>query len=152
MASELVMPAHREDRVRLWQSYRDSYQDKAMEIALIGFQRRRKANTIAPGTKSTELPDDFAPVARYFARRFEQRVLTEAGDKVVRIEVWVGNADADKFGEAVDTKRLARRLEVLQSYYEGPVERRFNVPPYPPYHAGETEADIQWILEYFEEK
>src|ERR1041384_403871 len=73
--TELVMPAHREDRIRLLQSYRDSYQDKAMEIALVGFQRARKPSLIAPATKSAELPDDLAPIGRYFARRFEQHEL-----------------------------------------------------------------------------
>ena len=70
----------------------------------------------------------------------------------MRIELWRGIAQTHNFGEAVDAKRLSRRREVLQVYYEGPVERRLNVPPFPPYHAGEFEADINWVLEYYEEK
>ena len=152
MATELVMPAHREDRVRLLQSYRDSHQDKAMEIALMGFERRRKDSAIAPGTRPEELPDDLAPIGRYFARRFERGALAGSGDRIVRIEVWRGIAETHNFGEAVDTKKLSHRHEALEVYYEGPVERRLNVPPFPPYHGGEVEADIQWILEYYEEK
>jgi len=152
MATELIMPAHPEDHVRLVQSYRDSYRDKAIEIASIAFLQRRKGSAIAPGTRPEELPDDLAPIGRYFARRFERRVLADSGDRIVRIEVWRGVAEGHKFGEPVDTEKLARRHEILQVYYEGPVERRLNVPPFPPYHAGEFEADINWVLEYYEEK
>jgi hypothetical protein len=151
IASELVMPAHREDRVRLLQSYRDSYQDKAIAIALQDFYRRRKPVLVDPATKSSQLPDDLAPVGRYFARRFARRKLEGTGQRIVRMEVWVGKADATLFGRPVDEEVLSRRLDVLQTYYEGPVEQRIRIPPYPPYHGGEQEADINWVLEYYEE-
>ena len=76
-ATELVEPAHREDQVRFLQSYRDSFRDKAMAIALSRFRRARDAGLIRRDTTSAELPDDLAPIARYFARRFE--IETSAG-------------------------------------------------------------------------
>jgi hypothetical protein len=150
VATELVRPAHREDRVRLLQSYRDSYSDKAMAIALASFNRRRKPELIAPDTQPGQLPNDLAPIGRYFARRF-QAALKGDEERIVRIEVWVGRAATPGLGRPVDRALLAERLSALQVYYEGPVEQRISVPPYPPYHAGEREADISWILEYYEE-
>lgn len=152
MATELVMPAHREDQIRLFQSYRDSYEDKAMAIALTSFYSRRKPAAIAPDTKPEQLPDDLAPIGRYFARRFEARSLAGTGARVVRTEVWVGSAPAPSMGETLDPAVRDARNTVLQAYYEGPVEQRFGVPPYPPYHGGEAEADIRWVLEYYEER
>jgi hypothetical protein len=43
------------------------------------------------------------------------------------------------------------RAAALESYYDGPIEQRIDVAPDPPYHAGEHEADITWLLEYYEE-
>jgi hypothetical protein len=150
MATELVMPANREDRVRLLQSYRDSYRDKAFALALDAFFRRRKPALVAPGTTSAQLPDDLAPIARFFARRFERR-LEGSGERIVRIEVWVGNVATPGLGLPADRAALVERSAALQAYYDGPIEQRINVPPYPPYHGGEREADIGWVLEYYEE-
>ncbi len=151
IASELVMPAHREDRVRLVRSYRDSYQDKAIAIALETFYRRRAPALIRPETRSDALPNDLAPIGRYFARRFERRVLAGTAERIIRTEVWVGNAASPEPGGRIDPAMRLARLAALEPYYEGPLEERLTVPPFPPYHAGEQEADIQWVLEYFEQ-
>jgi hypothetical protein len=65
--------------------------------------------------------------------------------------VWVGTAPNKRPGEPVDAVGAARRQAALLEYLDGPVEDRIVVPPYPPYHGGEREADIGWVLEYFEE-
>jgi hypothetical protein len=150
-ATELVRPAHREDRVRLWQSYRDSYRDKAMAIAQAAFYRRRKPAQIAPDTQPSQLPNDLAPIGRYFARRFQATALKEGNERIVRTEVWVGRAPTPGLGRPIDRAALVERIATLQAYYEGPVEQRIRVPPFPPYHGGEREADISWVLEYYEE-
>jgi hypothetical protein len=150
-ATELVMPGHREDRVRLLQSFRDSYRDKAIEIALETFYRRRTPAQITPDARPEQLPNDLAPVARYFARTFRERVLDGAGERIVRTEVWIGNAATPAMGQPVDRLKAAERTVALQAYWEGPVEQRLRVPPRPPYHALEREADINWILEYYEQ-
>lgn len=147
--TELVMPAGREDRVRLLKSFRESYSDKAFAIALAEFYRRREPALVRPDTRPEDLPADLAPILRYFTRRLAGRQLP--GTSVVRTEFWVGNANATPPGVAPDPAELLERHSVLAAYYDGPVEERFSVRPIPPYHAVEREADISWILEYFEE-
>jgi len=151
MVSELVSPALREDRIRLVESYRASYQDKALAIALGAFYSKRKSALIAPETRPEQLPDDLAPIGRYFARKYAARALDGSAARIVRTEVWVGRAVTPGLGMPRDDARDRERQAALQAYYEGPVEERFRVPPYPPYHGGENEADIVWLLEYFEE-
>jgi hypothetical protein len=150
-ATELVWPAHREDRIRLVSSFRDSFQDKALELAVEGFLRRRRPAAIAPGTQPNELPDDLAPVARLFARRFADARLRDGGQRIVRTEVWVGTADNKAMGSPIDREGLAERRASLLEYSDGPIENRLRVPPYPPYHGEEQDAGILWQLEYFEE-
>lgn len=151
LATELVWPTNREDRVRTVESFRDSYRDKALSVALGHFYERRKAGLVAPETKPDQLPADLAPIARYFAREFARAHLTD-NDRITRTEVWVGTAPIAPLGTAPDNEARLDRVAALQAYYEGVVERRLNVPAVPPYHAGEREADINWILEYYEER
>jgi hypothetical protein len=148
-ATELISPAHREDRVRLFQSFRDSYRDKALNIAFRNFHEDRKEDAVRPDTRSTELPNDLAPIVRYFSRRFSRNLA--GGERIVRVEVWYGTASTPPPGRPIDEARLRARLAVLQNYYDGPIEQRVRVPLIPPYHGGETEADIRWVLEYYEE-
>jgi len=150
VATELVWPTNREDRVRTFQSFRDSYRDKALSVAVARFYQRRKPEFIAPETKPDRLPTDLAPIARYFAREFTREHLSD-GERITRTEVWVGNAPIPPLGTAPDAEAPLERAAALQTYYEGAIEQRLNVPPIPPYHAGEREADINWILEYYEE-
>jgi hypothetical protein len=149
-ATELVMPANHEDETRLFQSYRDSYRDKAVAIALDTFYQRRRKELIKPDTQPGELPNDLAPIARYFARHFERRALSGTGERIVRTEVWIGSAPTPGLGQPIDYGALAQRKAALQAYWEGAVEQRLRVPPRPPYHALEQEADISWVLEYYE--
>ena len=150
VATELVWPTNREDRVRTFQSFRDSYRDKALSVAIARFYERRKANLIAPETTPDQLPTDLAPIARYFAREFARASLS-SGERITRTEVWVGTAPIAPLGTAPVAEARFDRAAALQVYYEGAIEQRINVPPIPPYHAGEREADINWILEYYEE-
>jgi hypothetical protein len=149
-ATELVLPTNREDRIRTFQSYRDSYRDKALAVAVARFYERRKPDLIAPGTQSDQLPNALAPVARYFSREFTRAHLG-GGEHIVRTEVWHGTAPNPPMYTALDEADRLDRAVALQAYYDGPIEQRINIPPYPPYHAGQREADINWILEYYEE-
>jgi hypothetical protein len=153
VSTELVWPAHREDRVRFLRSFQNSFRDKAVDNALDRFRERRKPEQLNnPGTRADELPDDLAPIARYFSRRFQRaRQLEAKGDQIVRTEVWAGTARTHAPGEMPDSDVRTHRLSVLQDYYAGPVENRIGVPVRPSYHAIESEADIRWVLEYFEE-
>jgi hypothetical protein len=147
-ATELVMPAHREDRVRLAQSFRDSYRDKAIAIAVEEFLRRPEHDGVARDRTTAAVPDDLAPVARYFAAQFARRHL-RAGERIVRTEVWVGAAPL-RDEHPTNASRTVERRAVLLDYYAGPIEHRFRVPPHAQSHAADEEADITWVLEYFE--
>jgi hypothetical protein len=153
VATELVMPAVREDRVRLAAGFRGAYRDKLVSAAVTRFRAKRDRRLIAPDTRPQALPDDLAPIARYFARQFAERSLGPS-ERVVRVEVWHGTAPNPPPGERNDletSEAYATRLSALQDYYAGPVETRTVVSRYSPYHALEREADIRWLLEYFEE-
>jgi hypothetical protein len=150
MATQLVWPAGREDQLRLIQAFRDSYLDKTFAVALAEFKSHRKPSAVRPDTRPEELPDDLAPIARYYARLFRTQ-LRDPGERVVRTEIWAGAAPNPQPGHAPDGAALIARRAVLQAYYEGIVEQRLNVPSFPPYHALDPEADIDWVLEYFEE-
>jgi len=148
-ATELVLPAHREDQVRLLTAYWASSRDKALTSALQRFHQNRDNRLLKPDTRSTDLPDDLAPIARYFARRFQRAALRD-DERILRREVWYGVAPMPGPGGEIDRLRAAARLEVLGEYYQGNVDNHFGRPRYPPYHAIEEEADITWALEYFE--
>jgi hypothetical protein len=150
-ATELVWPTNREDRLRTFQSFRDSYRDKALAVAVARFYDRRKTDVIRPDTQPDDLPNDLAPVARYFTKRFAAGYITNDGDRVVRTEIWIGNAPIPRLGTSASEDARLARAEALQAYYDGLIEHRLQVPPRPPYHGGEREADIGWLLEYFEE-
>lgn len=145
-ATELVLPAHREDQTRWLGAYWASFRDKALTSALQRFHMNRDDRRLAPASTSADLPDDLAPVARYFSRRFERRTLG-VGERVVRTEVWYGVAAMTPPGVAVDPSTVEARLAVLRRYYQGPVS---GPPMNSLYHSTESEADIQWLLEYFE--
>jgi hypothetical protein len=148
-ATELVLPAHREDQVRIVRGYWDAFRDKAMTSALARFHAARPTTLIRPDTKSAELPDHLAPIVRYFRRRFEETAL-RPDERVLRAEIWYGTAPMPPAGDRDEPGRLETRYSALQGYFEGPVENHFGRPEFPPYHAGQREADINWVLEYFE--
>ena len=142
------MPAHREDRVRLWQSFRDSYQDKAVAMSLKRFYEHRRRETRRKAQAAT--PDDLKPIAGYFSRRYGQRFL-KRDEAIVRTEVWVGRAAIGR--RIADTQQAAAyRLANLRGYYDGPVENRLGPAAPAPYRASEEDGDMRWILEYFEGK
>lgn len=148
-ATELVLPAHREDHVRLVRGYWDAFRDKALTSALARFHEDRNFSDIRPDTRSDELPDHLAPIVKYFARRFA-RVALRPDERILRSEIWYGTAPMPAFGKGAPTGRSEARAAALQAYFAGPVENHFGRPIYPPYHAGQQEADIDWVLEYFE--
>lgn len=148
VVTELVFPAHREDRVRLLQSYRDSYRDKAIAVALQHFFEHWTPDLIRPDVRSSQLPDDLAPICRYFSRQFQRGHLLP-DERIVRTEAWYGAAAIPRDSSTPDAGE--RRMAVLREYYLGPREQRFRESGYPPYHALEHEADIEWTLAYFEQ-
>ena len=119
-----------------------------MPIALESFYRRRRPAQITPDARPDQLPDDLAPIGRYFARTFQRRYLDGRGERIVRTEVWIGSAATPAWENPSIGSKLAERMAALQAYWEGPVEQRLRVPARPPYHGLEREAGINWVLEY----
>jgi hypothetical protein len=148
-ATELVLPAHPENGLRLVRGYRDAFRDKAMTVALQRFHSKRADALVRSDITSRELPDDIAPIGRYFARRFANRTL-QADERILRTEIWYGVAPMPPPGATLNRTATDARLSVLREYYEAPVQGHFGRPVYPRYHSVEQEADIQWFLEYFE--
>jgi hypothetical protein len=164
-ATELVFPARNEARIRVLQAYRDSYRDKAMAIALQRFhdhvaarpqlaelESNERSDQISArsAVRSGELPDDLAPIARYFGRQFAH-VRLGAQEHILRTDVWWGVAPNQPPGASRRTDPGERQV-VLQDYYEGAIERLGRIAAYPSYHTLERESDIVWRLEYFEEQ
>ena len=148
-ATELVLPAHREDELRVFHGYWDAFRDKAMTSALQRFHTARSNKLLRGDTTSAELPDHIAPIGRYFARRFERSAL-RPDERVLRTEIWYGVAPMPRAGETASARQVDERHAVLREYYAGPVENHYIEASYPQYHIVETEADIDWYLEYFE--
>jgi len=150
-STEVLAPAQFNGGIRLVQSFRDSFRDKAIELATQDFGRRRRADAIRPDARPQDLPDDLAPIARYFARRFVAERLDPRRDRLVRTEIWVGSVDNAPPGRAPDDASRSVRAALLQTYASGPVDNRLPPLRYAPYQGVENEADIRWLLEYFEE-
>src|ERR1044071_2657452 len=129
VATELVLPSGREDRVRTVQSFRDSYRDKAIAVSIGRFNDRRKASLVAPDTRPEQLPPALAPIARYFSREFARKYLTAGNERIVRTEVWIGTAPIPRIGTTLDDEARLDRAVALQAYYDGPIEQRLDIPP-----------------------
>ena len=148
-AMQLVFPVIHDDEPRLIRSYWAKPRDKAVFAALSAFLESRAQGLVRRDTRPEELPQDLTPVLRYFTREFEREYLVD-GERVLRSEVWFGVADVPPRGSRTEQGVVEQRLRTLHVYYEGPIENRLRVPEYPPYHASAREADIHWVLEYFE--
>ena len=147
-ATELVLPAYREDEVRLLRAYWPAFRDKAMTSALARHHNRRDKSLLRPDTTSAELPDDLAPIARYFARRFQRQTL-RPDERIVRTEIWYGIARMTPPRTPPNAAQVDARMQTLYEYYNGPIQDHHR-PEYPDYYAAQREGEIEWILEYFE--
>ena len=119
-----------------------------MAIALQDFRVHRGKRKLRPDTTPSELPDDLAPIGRYFARRFAIARLLPS-EEIVRTEFWHGIAPIPPPSQR-DRQNREAHLDVLQKYFDGPVEIHGRLPDYPPYHGGERVEGIDWVLEYYE--
>ena len=149
MATELVLPVHREDTIRPFHSYRIKHRERAIATALDRFLAHRDRSLVRADTRSSELPDDLAPVLAYFSRAFQRDHVGE-NERILRSEVWDGTVLVPQRGLTIASRTPAGRLAVLRAYYAGPLEQRVRIPVYPSYYEVEREGDIEWVLEYFQ--
>jgi hypothetical protein len=148
MATELVYPSTPEDQVRLF--FRSQHRDKAIFSLLVNFERNRVENLNRLQSRPDELPTDLVPIARYFAKRFTRDHL-QPGERILRTEVWSAIVANPPRGATLEPAVQNARMAALRAYYDGPIEQRLHVTPYKPSLATEGEADIVWVLQYFEE-
>jgi len=147
VAMEVIYPTHREDTVRLFQSFRDSYTDKAIAIALADHLNIRQAKGATAGAGAADQPNALSPIARHFARRFAARHLLR-DERVVRTELWRARPPNRRPGTAVEPQKLEARRAMLRRYYAGPVEDRRFLPGFPSDRAVQREGDLAWVMEY----
>jgi hypothetical protein len=133
---ELVFPAGREDRVRVLHDFRD----KAVINLLADF-----FDSQVQSPADVHTTDGLTPLVRSFTRQFKARELTDR-DRVLRTEVWSGAAPIPPRGQAVPDSVLSARLEVLSSYYAGPVSSVVSGSASRVVGDREREADITWKL------
>jgi hypothetical protein len=144
-----VLPAHREDRIRALQSFWDSPRDKAVAIALDEFDKKLAMDIDRQGHLPRELPDDLAPIGRYFGRRFERAYL-KSNERLLRTEVWYAEVPNPVRGIALNPAVVEARLAALRTYYDGPARGPASSYGTLTYGSSEKEADITWRLRYFE--
>lgn len=136
---ELVLPAQQEYRVRLIHKFRD----KAILNSIETFSVNRRDHPEADPEAALK------PISAYFTKQFASRYLAE-DETAERFEVWFGVAPIPPTGDRVPDAQRQNRHEVLQRYWEGPVEG-FSAKATEP-GSVEREADIVWTLAYVEKR
>ena len=145
-AGELAFPAHREDRVRVFQSFRDSYTDKAIAMAIAdSMGQRRNRDEAAIG--DADAPEPLSAVAKFFSQRFAARHLMP-GEAISRTEIWIARAGNRPPGSPEQPAAIRARRAVLEQYYVGPVENGPSGGQLPRNGDVFQEADLTWVLEY----
>ena len=140
MATEIVFPKLRQaDRRHLVRSYRAFARDKAFMTAMEG---------LSPQRSLSEFPSDLVPVVRYLADRFRQDHLV-AEERIVRTELWLGTSPLRPRASGVDSR--TQDANALIESYDGPVEAAVLLDTYLPIHATETQEEVVWQLEFFEQ-
>jgi hypothetical protein len=147
VATELVYPLAPEDRPRLIRSFWYTGRDVAIFSALRQFLDVARVKEEA--SSAQDVPDNLAPVARHFARAFQRNYLT-SDERLIRTDVWFGEAPTPPRGSSLPVFEREDHLEALRNYYQGMVEDHMPPRNFPPRLAIEREADITWTLLYFE--
>ena len=137
---ELALPAQREDQVRLVHKFRD----KAVLNALEAFSIARRQSE-----ESQSPPRDLQPLAKYFRKHFERDYL-KADERVVRTDVWFGQAAIPPPGQRLTQEQRESRIAALETYWHGASEiTAASTPPKP--GALQLEDAIVWRLEYVDQ-
>jgi hypothetical protein len=146
---ELVLPAERENRVRLVYRVRDKFLGNTLVRFKVGLGTLEMAGERTPAQRQAELDQLlerlFHPIARYYRSQLTPHL--PYGERVTRIEVWYGIAPIPPPGDTLPASAVADRLARLEPYHDGPAVVDMPSRPRPP-GSTEREADIQWTLLY----
>jgi hypothetical protein len=158
---QLVYPAWRLDQFRGVEGFRASYRNKTIEQVLLTFVRSTRDEWPGPrGSQrfirtedapagSDRLPFSLAALTRAYRNQYRERYL-KAGEKIVRTEVWRGEAADRPAGEPGDERTLEIREATLDQFLEGPVTCHMCSAERPEPGSSGKEADILWVLYYVE--
>jgi hypothetical protein len=142
-ATELVFPASPEDSVRAFESFRGSYQDRAVNTMLEQFHADERNRPSSAGLAVvSESP--YLPLANYFSSRYARAHLSKV-ERIPRVEVWHGLAPNSPPGTAQITPQA--RLNLLQDYHTGLIDSLGAADP-AALSGTEREADIAWTMEF----
>lgn len=158
---QLIYPAWRLDQFRGVEGFRASYRNKAIEQVFLTFVRSTRDEW--PGPRGSQrfvrselapagsdgLPLSFAALTREYRNQYREGYL-KAGEKIVRTEVWRGEAPNRPAGEPGDERTLQSREATLDQFLEGPVTCLLCVADRPDPGARDKEVDILWVLYYVE--
>jgi hypothetical protein len=136
---ELALPGQPENRARLVHMFRDKALMNSIEAFVVNGQEHPDVE-----------PSDLVPVAAYFGNRFRSAYLT-AGEEITRTEIWYGLAPTPPTGDRLTDSQLQKRWDVLQRYWDGPLEVSAPVTPLQR-GALQGEADIVWRLNYVQNR
>lgn len=133
VATEVIFPSHPTNWWHVFESFRNSFRDKAIMTALTDF---RSHFPIAPETGIP--PDDLAPVATYFAATFARRL--PPGERVIRTEIWYGREPLSPPGDYPSD--LSRPPDAALT------EQHIDIPAFAPPFGREREGPISWVMFY----
>jgi hypothetical protein len=143
---ELIYPAHPEGQMRLFQSYSDSFRDKAIALALESYAnvlvRERKRTSEAEALERAQ--QKLVPVIGAFARRFNERNLGQ-GERLIRADLWKGSAATGPPGHVTEPGTLAARRAILEAY-DAETDLSLLSNKLPDVGARLREVDIDWTL------
>jgi hypothetical protein len=140
-ATELVSPASPEYSVRTFQSFRGSYQDRAINTMLEQFHRSDPPRPRETNTPST-VDRPYLPLATYLSRKYASHLAPD--ERLERLEIWHGAApNPPPRGQQTPS----HREDLLRDYYSGLVDSIGPAVP-APLSATEREEDIGWTLEF----
>jgi hypothetical protein len=141
-ATELVFPAAPEYSVRVFEGFRGSYQDRALNTMLERFHTD-ELNRPSRVSSSPSRESPYLPLANYFAKRYALLHLAD-DERIRRVEIWHGVAPNPM--PTGERGTPAQRLDLLRDYHSGLIDAIGTAAP-ALLSATEREVDIGWTLE-----
>jgi hypothetical protein len=146
---ELVLPADREEQIRMLHQFRDKVILNTLETFLTGMAKAQNTSVTAKVSAEDQarLLQGFDPIVDYFSSRVAAALDPTA--RLARVEFWFGTAPIPARGASISDEAVAARLRILEPYRNGPAQVAVHGPVgYRQRGALERESDISWTLMY----